>query len=143
MRQNGSPKAKQATASRVETTHTKSIFATDLSEGRPVSAEHRRRLTKNLRTIWVGHREDTPFGTLRCLREGDDVVVSLSKRARLVGRRLILRGAASLKGPLREADFSVEVDEFIGTPWHEVEYTSLWTVHGLRTKGEMESQIDG
>jgi hypothetical protein len=141
MHRNSAARSNLATASRVETTHTRSVYATDLSSARPLSREHRRRVAKNRRTIEVGHVEETPHGTLRCERQSDAVVVYLQKGKQRVGRTLMLL-AAEGDGPFPEAVFSVEVDEFIGTPWHELEYTSLWTVEGLRKKGQMEATVD-
>lgn len=129
-----------ATASRVETTETKTFYATDLGPPRGLSAEHADKVAPNRRTIRVGHVEATSHGTLRCLRDGDDVVVVLKKGRKQVGRKLILQGARG--SAFKEAAFSVEVDEFIGSPWHELEYTSLWTVQGLREKGQMEASIE-
>lgn len=129
-----------ATASRVATTHTRTVYATDLGAARPLSAPQRALVARNQRRIAVGHEERTPFGTLRCERVGNEVVVRLQRGRRLVGRALSLRGAGD--GPYREAAFSVEVDEFVGTPWHELEYTSVWTVHGLRTRGREELTVD-
>lgn len=146
MSQNGNPRRSTlATASRVETTHGKTIYATDLGPARPISRANRAHVFRNRRKISVGHVELTPFGVLRCTRRGDTVVVSLHRgKARAqVGRSLILTNVGESDGPFRETDFSVEVSEFIGTPWHELDYTSLWTVHGLRTKGGMEASIDG
>lgn len=141
MRRNGrAVRSTVAAASRVETTHTKTIYATDLGLPRPLSPKHKARVAPNPRVIRVGHVEATPHGTLLCLREGDDVVVVLKKGKKQIGRRLMLRGARGRS--FKEAAFSVEVDEFIGTPWHELEYTSLWTVQGLREKGQMEASIE-
>jgi hypothetical protein len=142
MRRNETAPSTLATASKVVTTHTRTIYATDLGAGRPLSKQFRARVAKNRRRIRIGHEEVTPFGTLRCLREGDDAVIELRQGKQRVGRRLVLPGAAQRAESFAESDFSVEVDEFIGTPWHEFESTSLWTVQGLRTKGKMEATID-
>src|SRR5262245_26147126 len=112
-----------------------------MGAGRPLSVRHRDRVASNRRSIRVGHTEETPHGTLHCERRDDAVVVYLEKSGKRIGRALKLLGAKG-NGPFPEAAFSVQVDEFIGTPWHELEYTSLWTVHGLRTKGEMEASVD-
>jgi hypothetical protein len=141
MPRNSAPLSTLATATRVKTIHAKTIYATDLCVPRPLSNEHGAKVTHNRRTIRVGHVEKTPHGVLRCERRGNAVAVVLRKGRNVVGRRLMLIGAAG-DGPFPEAAFSVEVDEFIGTPWHELEYTSLWTVHGLRTKGQMEASVD-
>jgi hypothetical protein len=132
-----------ATASKVATIDAKTIYATDLSEARPIAAEHRKRVQKNGRTIRVGHIEQTPHGTLRCVREGEAIVIKLEKNGALVGRALILPFPRNEKaGALRESDFSVQVSEFIGTPWHALDYLSFWTVQGLRTKGTMEASLE-
>jgi hypothetical protein len=141
MPRNSAPPSSLASATRIETIHGKTIYATDLSAARPLSAGFRKRVAAKDRTIRVGHVEETKHGTLRCERESDAVVVVLRKGKKQVGRKLMLLRTDG-SGPFPEAAFSVEVDEFIGTPWHELEYTSLWTVHGLRTKGEMEGTVD-
>jgi hypothetical protein len=140
-RNSAAPRSNLATASKVETTQTQSIYAADLGAPRPLSAAQRHRVASNARTIRVGHSEETPHGTLRCERRSDAVIVHLQKGKKRIGRVLMLLRADG-DGPFPESAFSVEVDEFIGTPWHELEYTSLWTVHGLRTKGEMETTVD-
>ncbi len=141
MGRNRAPSSTLATATRVKTIHAKTIYATDMGFARPLSAEHRRRVADTRRTIRVGHVEQTPHGTLSCLRYSDAVVVELRKGKKLVGRALMLHGAKG-NGPFPESSFSVQVDEFIGTPWHELDYTSLWTVKGLREKGTAELFID-
>ena len=37
-----------------------------------------------------------------------------------------------------ETVFSVTFSEFQGTPWSEDDYTSIWTVRGLRKDGSAE-----
>lgn len=54
------------------------------------------------------------------------------------GDPALLRDGARLP----ESAFSVEVREFIGSPWHELDSVSLWTVRGLRAKGEAEAFVD-
>ena len=134
-----------ASASRVETHHSKSIYAADMGPPRPLRPEWDSKVEPNSRKIEVGSVEELPHGTLRCFRRRGKVVVELRKLGELVGRRLELTPsdpALLQDGALiHEGAFSVEVDEFVGTPWHEDEYTSVWTVHGLRTRGEMELTV--
>lgn len=131
-----------AAATALPVTHTKSIYAADMGAARPVSAERARRVHPNPRLIAIGSSEQTRHGRLVCERTGADaVVVKLLDGTKQVGRALMVR----VRGPhaqVPEAAFSCEIDEFIGTPWHELSYTSVWTVHGLRTKGEAELTID-
>ena len=141
MPRNSAPPSTLATATRIDTIDGKTIYATDLGAPRPLSARLRSRVAANRRTIRVGHVEQTPHGVLRCERCRDAVVITLRKGRKVIGRQLMLLRTDG-NGPFPESAFSVEVDEFIGTPWHELEYTSLWTVHGLRRKGEMEASVD-
>ncbi len=136
-----------ASATAVPTTDGKTIYATDLGPPRPLSNEHAGAVERSRRELRLGQVEVLPHGTLRCERDGSHVVVAVRKGGRLVGRELRLGPFPPERlvpgARFREADFTVEVREFIGTPWHELEYTSIWTVAGLRKDGEMERSIDG
>jgi hypothetical protein len=137
--------SRTARATATPTLETKSLYATDRSESRPLSAARRRLVAPNPRRIAVGQVERLPHGTLRCFAEGGRVTVEVRKGHERVGRALSIAAPPGLcveGAELPEAAFSAEVDEFIGSPWHELEYVSLWTVHGLRTKGEAERFVD-
>ena len=133
-------------ATRVPTLEAKTIYATDRSSARPLSSKLALRVFDNRALIRVGAVEQLPHGTLRCQLVGDRLVVSVEKGRRRVGRQLSLAPSSNVllvEGAfVPESAFSVEVDEFIGTPWHELEYTSVWTVHGLRLNGRMELSVD-
>lgn len=139
------PQKRSATASKLTTTHTKSIYAADTSEARPLSPANRRHVVVNERTIAVGAREATPYGVLTCRADGDALIVSLHRRGVLVGRELVYwpedRALLRRGALVAESAFSIEVDEFLGTPWHEVDSTVFWTVHGLRTRGGLEASV--
>ncbi|MFO0597895.1 MAG: hypothetical protein U0228_21515 [Myxococcaceae bacterium] len=131
-----------ATATRIPTTHTRTVYATDRGVARPLSESSRRLVEHTGKRIRVGSTSATPWGELRCFAQSGCLVVELTRAGERVGRALIYRptSAEALQhGALvPEAHFSVEVREFIGTPWHEDESLSLWTVHGLRSKGTAE-----
>ncbi|MBL8921781.1 MAG: hypothetical protein JNJ54_23185 [Myxococcaceae bacterium] len=130
--------SRTARATATPTLETKSLYATDRGESRPLSTSLRPLVKPNGRRITVGQVEQLPHGTLRCFAEGGRVVVEVKDGRTRVGRALSVAAPPSLRvegAELLEAVFSAEVDEFIGSPWHELEYVSLWTVHGLRTKG--------
>lgn len=137
--------AATAAATALGTTHTSSIYAADLGPSQPLSSELRRRAKGGTREITIGHSEVLAHGTLRCFIEGRRVCVEVRKGKKLVGRRLSIQPAL---GQLRfgeafpETVFSAQVREFLGTPWHELDSISVWTVHGLRTNGEAEFHVD-
>ncbi|MEW5740833.1 MAG: hypothetical protein AB1938_18080 [Myxococcota bacterium] len=138
--------ASTAGASRTPTTETKSLYAADLGAASPLSARFRSYVRPSARFISVGAEERLPHGVLRCFAREGRVFVEVHRGRKLVGRTLwvkpenpqLLRPGALLP----EDAFSVEVREFLGSPWHEKDYVSLWTVRGLREKGEAEAFID-
>lgn len=137
--------SRTAAATTIATLETKSLYATDRSDSRPLAAANAKRVVPNPRTIAVGSVERLAHGELRCFAEGTRVVVELRRGRKRVGRALSIEAPPALRvegAEVPEAAFSAEVNEFIGSPWHELEYTSLWTVHGLREKGEAETFFD-
>ncbi len=140
------PQVGAVSASPLPTTKSRTVYATDTGPAHALSGEAARRAHPNEAWISVGSEEHLPHGTLRCEVRGDAVVVELTRAGRVIGRTLTLvpRDKALLRPGARipEAAFSAEVSEFIGTPWHEVDYSSVWTVHGLRKNGEMELSVE-
>lgn len=138
--------ASTAGASRVPTLETTSLYATDLGGARPLSERLAPHVARTRRRITVGQEERLPHGTLRCFAKDGRVVVEVRRGRQRVGRALwVTPPSPSLLRPgarLPEAAFSVEVNEFIGSPWHELDYTSVWTVRGLRKNGEAEACVD-
>lgn len=132
--------AQTASASRVATTHTKTIYATDLGDAKPLSATLAAKVVPNERRVRVGASETLPHGVLTCFVERDRVCVEVRRGNRRVGRQLSIRPPRppTPGDSFPEAAFSVEVREFIGTPWHELDSVSVWTVYGLRTNGAAE-----
>lgn len=132
--------ARTASATGVATTHTRSVYAADVGAQSPLSATLAAKVVANDRTIRVGATERLSHGVLRCFVEGDRVCVEVRRGNARVGRRLSIRPAQPPRrgDAFPEAAFSVEVREFIGTPWHEIDAVSVWTVHGLRTSGQAE-----
>lgn len=138
--------ASTAGATVVPTLETKSLYATDHGAARPLSPRFASRVKRSARRITVGQVERLPHGVLRCFAKAGRVVVEVRQGRKRVGRALWVTpsDAALLRDGARlpESVFSVEVREFIGSPWHELDYVSLWTVRGLRAKGEAETFVD-
>ena len=129
--------------SKISAIHTKSIYANDMGMGGPVADKYRNRIRPNSLLIQVGYREKHPFGELRCYRRGNKVVVGVYKKDRTInGRELYFtpddKSLLKKGAKIPEAVFTVQVSEFIGTPWHEINRVSIWTVAGLRKNGECE-----
>jgi hypothetical protein len=138
--------ASTATASVVPTIHGRSLYAADRGVGRPLSARFASHVVPTRTELIIGQLERLAHGVLRCFVRRGRVVVELRKGRRRVGRALsvlpddpsqLVTGAR-----VPEDAFSTEVPEFIGSPWHELEYMSLWTVRGLREKGTAEVIVD-
>lgn len=138
--------ASTATATVAPTIHSRTLYAVDRGAARPLSTRFASRVAPTRRHLVIGQVEHLAHGVLRCFVRRGRVVVELRKARRLVGRALSVRprDRAVLVNGARfpEAAFSVEVSEFIGSPWHELEYVSLWTVRGLREKGTAEVIVD-
>jgi hypothetical protein len=134
------------TASRVKTLETRSLYAADTGDPRPLRADWYSKIADDRREIHVGQREELPHGTLRCRARGRSIVVELRQGDEQVGRELIFRpkDASLLQNgaAVPESIFNIEVREFIGSPWHEMDYVSIWTVHGLRRDGKAELFVD-
>lgn len=137
--------ASTASASAIGTTQTTSLYAADLGPSEPLSATLRKRAKPNDRRIAIGHQERLPHGVLRCFIDGPRVCVEVRQGKKVVGRRLSIRPPLEqlrFGEPFPEDVFSAQVREFIGTPWHELDSISVWTVQGLREKGEAEFHLD-
>ncbi|MCC6335562.1 MAG: hypothetical protein IT380_16420 [Myxococcales bacterium] len=135
-----------AGASREPTTETKSLYAADMEAAEPLSARFRAHVKPSRRFIAVDSEERTPHGTLRCFARDERVVVEVRRGRALVGRALWVKPASpALLQPgalIPEDGFAVEIPEFLGSPWHEDDYVSVWTVRGLREKGSAEAWVD-
>lgn len=134
-----------AGATRLPTTESKSVYAADVGAPKPLSGGLRAHTKPSRRFIEVGSVERTPHGSLRCYAQEGRVIVELRRRKQRVGRALWVtpRDEALLKPGARipEDAFSVEIREFVGTPWRELDSVSVWTVRGLREKGEAEAFV--
>jgi hypothetical protein len=114
---------------------------------RPIEQRHVPLLAPNRREIRVGWTEETRHGQLRCFLTAKTICVALFRGEKIQMRALhyVPADPALRKEGARipEVVFGCAVREITCSPWHDgVEGDTLWTVHGLRTKGTLEQSAD-